>query len=68
MGAYQLTQVITGPTRVTSSTCTLMDLFMKNTKSIAHSGVYPLAISDHNLNLAVRKIGFPRRSPRYVET
>ena len=33
-----------------------------------HSGVYSLSISDHNLIFAIRKIGIPRRSPRYVET
>ena len=33
-----------------------------------HSGVYSLPISDHNLIFVIRKIGIPRRSPRYVET
>ena len=33
-----------------------------------HSGVYSLSISDDNLIFAIRKIGIPRRSPRYVET
>ena len=32
------------------------------------SGVYSLPISDHNLIFVIRKIGIPRRSPRYVET
>ena len=64
IAAYQLTQVISEPTRITSNTSTLIDLFItNNTESIAHSGVYSLSISDHN-----RKIGIPRRSPRYVET
>jgi hypothetical protein len=65
----QLTQMITKPTRITSSTSILIDLFItNNTEGIVHSGVYPLAISDHNLIFAIRKIGIPRRSPRYVET
>ena len=33
-----------------------------------HSAVYSLSISDHNLSFAIRKIGIPRRSPRYFET
>ena len=32
------------------------------------SGVYSLPISDHNLIFVIRKIGIPRRSPRYVQT
>ena len=32
-----------------------------------HSGVYPVAISEHYLIFAIRKIGVPRQSPRYVE-
>ena len=67
--AYQLTQVISEPTRITSNTSTLIDLFITNNReSIVHSGVYSLSISDHNLIFAIRKIGIPRRSPRYVET
>ena len=67
--AYQLTQVISDATRITSNTSTLIDLFItNNTESIIYSGVYPLSISDHNLIFAIRKIGIPRRSPRYVET
>ena len=46
-----------------------MDLFITNNeKSIVHSGVYPVAISEHYLIFVIRKIGFPRQSPRYVET
>ena len=33
-----------------------------------HSGMYSLPIGDHNLVFAIRKIGIPRRSSRYVET
>ena len=61
--------MISEPIRVTSNTSTLIDLFItNNTKSIVHSGVYSLSISDHNLIFAIRKIDIPRRSPRYVET
>ena len=69
MEAYQLTQVISEPTRITSTTSTLINLFItNNTESIVHSGVYPLSITEHNLIFAIRKIGIPRRSPRYFET
>ena len=61
--------MISDPTRITSNTSTLIDLFItNNTESIVHSGGYSLSISDHNLIFAIRKIGIPRRSPRYVET
>ena len=62
MEAYQLMLVISKPTRITTSTSTLIDLFItNNTESIVHS----LFISVHNLIFAIRKIGIPRRSPRY---
>ena len=68
MEAYQLTQVITENTRVTSNSSTLSDLFItNNAESIERSGVCPLSISDHNLIFAVRKTGIPKRSPRYIE-
>lgn len=52
-----------------SRTSTLIDLFTTNNKeSFVYSGVYSLTISDHNLIFAVRKIGVPRQSPRFVET
>ena len=52
-----------------SKTSTLIDLFTTNNKeSFVYSGVYSLTISDHNLIFAVRKIGVPRQSPRFVET
>ena len=66
---YQLSQVITEPTRVTATTKTLIDVFITNKKeSIIHSGVYPMSISDHNLIYAVRKISIPRGQPRFVES
>jgi len=46
----------------------MADIIQKNTESIVRSRVFPLAISNHNLIFVVRKIGIPRRSPRYVET
>lgn len=68
--AYQFMQLISDPTRITSNTSTLTDLFITNNiESVVHSGVYSLSISDHNLIFAICKTGIPlRRSPRYVET
>ena len=48
---------------------TLNDLFItNNTKSASQSGVYPLAISNHNLMKGIRKIGIPRKQPRFIKT
>ena len=46
-----------------------INLFITNNPdSIVNSGVCTLSISDHNLVYAVRKIGIPRKNPKYVET
>lgn len=69
MENYQLSQVINKPTRITGTSSTLIDLFITNNPdSIVNSGVCTLSISDHNLVYAVRKIGIPRKNPKYVET
>ena len=66
---YQFSQTITKPTRVTKTSKTLIDLFItNNTKSVSQSGVYPLSISDHYLINGVRKIGIPRKQPRFIQT
>ena len=47
---FQLTQIISEPTRVTASTCTrtLLDLFLTNKpENINYSRVLHLGISDH---------------------
>ena len=65
---YQLTQIITDSTRVSSSSETLIDVFITNSsESIISSGIYPLSISDHDLIYAIRKIGLPKGKPRYIE-
>ena len=65
---YQLTQIITDPTRVNINSKTLIDVFItSSSESIISSGVYPLSISDHDLIYAIRKIGLPKGKPRYIE-
>ena len=45
---FQLTQIISEPTRVTASTRTLLDLFLTNKpENINYSRVLHLGISDH---------------------
>ena len=58
---YQLTQLITDSTRVSSNSNSLIDVFITNSsESIISSGVYPLSISDHDLIYAIRKTGLPK--------
>jgi hypothetical protein len=56
MESYQLSQVITQPTRVTQSSSTLIDVCItSNPEHIILSDVISLGISDHNLIHVVRK-------------
>ena len=58
LDVYQLTQVITEPTRITSSTSTLINLFINNNEeSIVHSSVYFLPF------LWYEKVVFPGKIP-----
>ena len=53
---YQYTQLIKEPTRITSSSSTLIDLFLTNEpNNFTTAGVNTIGISDHNLIYAVRK-------------
>ena len=57
------------PTRVNSKSQTLIDVFITNKEdNISHSGVYTLSISDQNLIYAVRKIGLPRKQPKFIQS
>ena len=67
---HQLKQHIVNPTRITTSTKTLIDLILTridDTRTI-DSGVMDLGISDHNLIYICRKIGIPRGNPKLIET
>ena len=58
---YQLDQLINEPTRVTTTSTTLIDLFFTNKQqNIMQSGVVHIGISDHSLIYAVRKFGLPK--------
>ena len=66
---YQLSQLIDEPTRTTSESSTLIDIFITNNKeTIVHSGVYPLSISDHCPIYAVRKVGISKNKPKFITT
>ena len=66
---FQLTQVIEEPTRITSDTQTLLDLFITNKpENIINSGVVQLGISDHNLIFGCRKLSLGKNQPKIVET
>ena len=57
MQLYQLTQVINEPTRVTKSTKSILDVCITSSPDkIIQSGVVNLAISDHSLIYATRKL------------
>ena len=65
---YQLKQFINEPTRVTSTSATLIDLILTNTpENILQSGVIHLGISDHSLVYALRKFSLPKSLPKYKD-
>ena len=65
---FQYTQLIKEPTRVTSSTKSLIDLFLTNEAvKFATSGVSPIGCSDHSLISVSRKLTCPRSLPRIIE-
>ena len=54
---YQLSQLITEATRITTSSCTLIDHYITSMPGeIVQSGVIPTGISDHSLIFGIRKI------------
>ena len=66
---YQYTQLIKEPTRVTSSSKSLIDLFLANEAvKFATSGVSPIGCSDHSLIYVSRKLTCPRSIPRIIES
>ena len=65
---FQYTQLIKEPTRVTSSTKSLIDLFLtREAVKFATSGVSPIGCSDHRL-IYVSKLTCPRSIPRIIES
>ena len=65
----QYTQLIKEPTRVTSITKSLIDLFLTNEPvKFATSGVSPIGSSNHSLIYVSRKLTCPRSIPRITES
>ena len=63
---YQLKQFINEPTRVTSTSATLIDLILTNTpENILQSSVIHLGISDHSVVYALEKFFLPKLYPKY---
>ncbi|XP_031556954.1 uncharacterized protein LOC116293638 [Actinia tenebrosa] len=57
---FQLTQLITEPTRVTEKSKTLIDVILTNSPDrVVRSGVVHIGISDHSLVYTIRKIAIP---------
>ena len=66
---FQYTQLIKEPTRVISSTKSLIDLFLTNEPvKFATSCVSPIGCSDHSLIYVSRKLTCPRSIPRIIES
>ena len=66
---YQFKQLITGHTRITESSATLIDLaFTNKSESIVTSGIEHVGISDHSLIYIQRKIAIPRKQPKITVT
>ena len=65
---YDLTQLITEPTRITPVSQTLIDLCITNyPEKISTFGVLPLGISDHSLVYIVRKSTYPKTTAKTIK-
>ena len=66
---FQFEQLINEPTRITSTTKTLIDLAFTNKPELINgSGIIHLGISDHSLIYIQRKISIPRNDPKVIKT
>ena len=67
--SYQYTQLIKESTRVTNSSCSLIDLFLTNEpNNFTSAGVIVLGISDHNLIYAIRKHSSVKSKPITIKS
>ena len=67
--SYQYAQLIKEPTRVTSSSKSLIDLFLTNEPGkFVTSGVSHIGCSDHSLIYVSRKLTCPRSLPRIFKS
>lgn len=66
---YQLEQIISEPTRVTTETTSLIDVFITNIpQKVKSSGVLRISISDHYMIYVCTKDAISRPPPKIVET
>ena len=66
--AYQLTQLIKSPTRITEHSSTLIDLALVTyTEKIIESGVVQCSISDHSLIFLIRRARKPRKTFKNIQ-
>ena len=65
---YDLTQLITEPTRITPISKSLIDLCITNyPEKVTFSGVLPLGISDHSLVYIIRKSAYPKTAGKIIK-
>ena len=65
--AFNLTQIIKKPTRITQNSATLIDVILtSNTNMIQNSDVMPCSISDHDLVYAQLRLKKDRPKPVYI--
>jgi hypothetical protein len=68
LSAYQLTQLIKSPTRITEHSSTLIDLaVVTDTEKIIESGVVQCSISDHSLIFLIRPTRKPRKTFKNIQ-
>ena len=69
MDIYRLEQIITEPTRITTDTASLIDVFITNSpQKVKWSGVIRLGISDHYMIYVCTKDAIKRSPPKIVES
>lgn len=67
--SFNLSQMITQPTRVTESSATLIDVILTSHENlIIDTKVIPSSISDHDLICAILKLKRQRPKPVYITT
>ena len=69
LNLFQLEQVITDPTRVTSTHESLLDIIATDRPDkLLNSGVLHIGISDHSLVYACFKVAVPKQNPKFIES
>ena len=65
--AYQYSQLINQPTRITQHTSSIIDLFLTNNPShFSDVGISDIGLSDHCLVYTMRKFSTPKSYPKIV--